>query len=67
MLVLTRKAGEEIVIDGEITVRVIQTAGGRVRLAIDAPRHVQIMRAELLNAFQAEDSEQSRTREVVHN
>jgi carbon storage regulator len=47
-LVLTRKAGETIRI-GEnvfVTVALIEH-GGRVRLAIDAPRHVQIWRAEI--------------------
>lgn len=47
MLVLARKIGEEIVIDGEITVKVVAVSGSRVRLAIDAPRHVNIRRVEL--------------------
>ncbi len=47
MLVLTRKPGEKIVIGGNITVTVCQTEGNKVRIAIDAPRHVRILRAEL--------------------
>lgn len=46
MLVLTRKLNESIYIDGGITVTVSEVRGGRVRLAIDAPRHVRIERAE---------------------
>lgn len=46
MLVLTRKAGEEILIDGHIQVKVIQCANGRTRLGITAPRDVQISRPE---------------------
>jgi carbon storage regulator CsrA len=40
MWVMTRKAGESIVIgfQGEITVNVIEIRGDRVRLAVDAPR-----------------------------
>ena len=38
MLVLNRKVGEEIVIAGNIRVRVIRSRRGRVRLALDAPR-----------------------------
>lgn len=47
MLVLTRKLNEEILIDGgEITIRVIDIRGGRVRLGIEAPQHVRIERQE---------------------
>jgi carbon storage regulator len=47
MLVLTRKPGEKIVIGHNITVTVCETEGNKVRIAIDAPRHVRILRAEL--------------------
>lgn len=49
MLVLSRKVGEEFVIDGNIRVRIVATKGGRTRLAIDAPREVRIIRGELLD------------------
>lgn len=48
MLVLTRKSGESIVIDGEITVTLISVQGGKARLGISAPSHVRVMRSELL-------------------
>jgi carbon storage regulator len=47
MLVLTRKPGEKIVIQGGITVTVVQVDGGRVRIGIDAPEDVRILRGEL--------------------
>ncbi|MCR9199898.1 MAG: carbon storage regulator [Planctomycetaceae bacterium] len=47
MLVLSRKAGEEIVIDDQITIRVIRLGGGRVRLGISAPPHIPVSRSEL--------------------
>lgn len=47
MLVLTRKVGEAIVIDGEITIKVSQIQGNRVRLCIDAPRTHRIVREEI--------------------
>lgn len=47
MLVLSRKLGEELVIDGDIRVRVLRIAGGKVRLGIEAPTHCRIVRAEL--------------------
>jgi len=47
MLVLTRKPGEEIVIDGHIRVTVTAIKGGKVRLGITAPAHVIVDRAEI--------------------
>jgi carbon storage regulator CsrA len=47
MLVLTRRAGEVIVIDGLIRVKML-TEGPAVRLGIVAPASVRIMRAELV-------------------
>ena len=47
MLVLTRTIGEEIVIDGNIRVKICEVKGGRVKLAIEAPRDVKIRREEM--------------------
>ena len=56
MLVLTRKPNESIVIDGNITVTVLDVAkNGTVRLGITAPRHHQIYRQELFLEIQAEN------------
>jgi carbon storage regulator len=49
MLVLTRKADQELVIDGQIRVRVLSIDGGRVRLGIVAPRSVPVTRTELMS------------------
>ena len=48
MLVLSRRNGQRIVIDGKITVQVIEVQGQRVRLGIEAPRQVRVMREELV-------------------
>ncbi len=47
MLVLTRKYGESIVIDGIIKVTVEKIKGNRIRLSFDAPRDIEIVRGEL--------------------
>jgi carbon storage regulator len=47
MLVLSRKKGESLVIDGRIRITVSQLGGSAVRLAIEAPREVSILRSEL--------------------
>jgi carbon storage regulator len=47
MLVLTRKAGEQIVVSEDIIVTITRIQGRRIRLAIDAPASVPIRRGEL--------------------
>ncbi|SHK01126.1 carbon storage regulator [Tepidibacter formicigenes] len=48
MLVLGRKPGEYVVIDGKIKVKVIKSESGQLRLAIAAPREMKIIRGEVL-------------------
>lgn len=52
MLVLSRKVGEKILVGDDITITVQRVAGGRVSLAIEAPRDVRILRGEL-DAYEA--------------
>lgn len=47
MLVLSRKAGEKIVIGENIAVVVMRVAGNRVTLGIEAPEQFKIVRGEL--------------------
>lgn len=58
MLVLSRKAGEEITIGDDIVVKVTQIGGGRVRIGIDAPNGLKISRNEL-NSLVEQASNQS--------
>jgi carbon storage regulator len=48
MLVLTRKLMEKLFIGEDICVTVVRLEGGQVRLGIDAPREVTVVRAELV-------------------
>ncbi len=62
MLVLSRKAGQELVIDGKIRITVNRIQGNRVTLGISAPNSVRIVRGELepvVHAFDAEELEES--------
>lgn len=49
MLILTRKLNEEINIDGEITIKIISISDNQVKLGIEAPKDVQIVRKEVLD------------------
>jgi carbon storage regulator len=56
MLVLSRKLGEQIVIGKDIRVTVVQIDGNRVRLGIEAPDHVRILRKEIAFWMDQEES-----------
>ncbi|MCZ7603246.1 MAG: carbon storage regulator [Melioribacteraceae bacterium] len=47
MLVLNRKPGEEIRIGSDILIKIISSADGNVKIGIDAPQDVAILRGEL--------------------
>jgi carbon storage regulator len=47
MLVLTRRVGEEIVIDGDIRITVVDISGDRTRIGISAPPSIRIDRREI--------------------
>jgi carbon storage regulator CsrA len=48
MLVISRRINERVRIGEEVWVSIVDLVGGKVKLGIDAPRHVSIMREELL-------------------
>ena len=49
-LLLRRKKNESILIGDNIRLTVIETAADGVRIAIDAPKHISILREELSHA-----------------
>lgn len=54
MLILTRKVGESITIGDNVTITVVASKGGQVRIGIDAPKSVSITRTELSESDSAE-------------
>ncbi len=50
MLVLSRKVGESILLDDKITIKVMDISKGMVRIGIDAPKEMLILRKELEEA-----------------
>lgn len=63
MLVLSRKPEESILIDGNTTVKILEIRGGnKVRLGIEAPGHVHIIRTELVEGRHNDSSDETDSR-----
>ena len=57
MLILSRKTGETVVIDGRIRVKVIRVEGDVVKIGIEAPAEVSIHRQEVYDEIQRSNQE----------
>ncbi len=57
MLILSRRPGEVIQIGNDVTLKVMDIGGGRVRLGFEAPRHIAINRAEVQARIQAQETQ----------
>ncbi len=55
MLLITRREGEAIVINGTIEVRILEIRGGRVKLGFEYPTGSTVFRQELFAKIQAEN------------
>ena len=53
MLVLSRKPGESIVIDEKITITVLEVHSNQIRIGIEAPKEIPILRTELVQQLAA--------------
>lgn len=59
MLVLSRKKNERLLIGPDITITVVYASSGKVRLGIQAPPDVRVLREEISPDFNAEDFEEN--------
>jgi carbon storage regulator len=57
MLILSRKPGESIVIDGRIVVKIVRLEGDMVKIGIEAPREVPVHRQEVYDEIQGNNRE----------
>jgi carbon storage regulator len=57
MLILSRKPGESIIIDGRITVKILRLEGDVVKLGIEAPLQVPVHRQEVYDEIQKNNQE----------
>ena len=56
MLVVSRKIGERLLIGDKIAITIVKVAGGAVRLGVEAPPELPIMREELALEIRAEEA-----------
>ena len=57
MLVLTRRAGESVIIGDDVVVTVLEARGDVIRIGIQAPRDVQVHREEVYKELQQANRE----------
>ncbi len=53
MLILTRKVGETICINDDIEVKIVEVCGDKVKIGINAPKDVRVLRSELRHTMES--------------
>ena len=59
MLVLTRKVGSSIIIDGHIKIQIVKIKGRQVRLCIEAPKEVKVHREEVQRSLNSSNNREA--------
>ncbi len=65
MLILSRMAGETIIIGSDIRIQILSNKNGQVRIGIDAPRSIFVKREEIFNKETPEISDDSTSIETT--
>lgn len=60
MLVLSRKLGEQVVVNDNIVITVIEIERGKIKIGFDAPSTVPILRKELYDRFREPTADEPR-------
>jgi carbon storage regulator len=47
MLILNRKIGESIILDNNIEIKILELQDGRVKIGVEAPKYISILRKEV--------------------
>ena len=58
MLILTRRAGESLMIGEDVSITVLGVKGNQVRIGIDAPKEVAVHREEIYDRIQGDDDQE---------
>jgi carbon storage regulator len=64
MLMMTRRAGEKIILGDDIVIEVVEVTGSTVRLGVNAPRSLPVYREEIWAAVRAENEAAAAAKDV---
>ena len=64
MLVLKRKTGESIIVNENIEIKIIEIEEGRIKIGIEAPKDVSILRKEVLDEAHMENKQASENKNI---
>lgn len=64
MLVLTRKLGEKIRVGHDIIISIVEIQGGQVRVGVEAPKHVSILREEIYREIEVTNLQAAQISEI---
>ena len=53
MLILSRKVGETVYLNEDIEIKIVEVSGDKVRLGIEAPKDVKVLRSELRQTMES--------------
>ena len=67
MLILTRRAGETVMIGSDVTITVLGVKGNQVRIGINAPKDVAVHREEIYERIQSEKTGESGAETAADN
>jgi len=67
MLILTRRAGETVMIGSDVTITVLGVKGNQVRIGINAPKDIAVHREEIYERIQSEQAGNSPAAPVDDN
>ncbi len=64
MLILTRKIGEGIILGDDIRISIMEIRGKQIRIGIEAPQNVVVLREEIYQRIQEENLRAAGVRDV---
>lgn len=64
MLVLNRKVGESIILDDDIEIYILEEKDGKIKLGIEAPDNVTILRREVYEEVRQENTNSTKEKDI---
>lgn len=64
MLILTRKSGEGLLIGDDIHITILEIRGKQIRLGIEAPANIIVLREEIYRRIQEENLQAAEARDI---